>query len=383
MKQGTKFKIDILPVLGVIGLILVMLYFLLSNLNQGGAGEPPARDPYYLFHKLYKNLNYTIIGHYPRRLPEPRGNLMIYFNYDGNEKQFNKLRGQWVKKGGTLWIAGIQGDLDPVSSGGLACSRIKTAFHHRANPEAGPPGGKPVVTLKEKYVKHFIKDSEWDGEGILLDSGPGPLLYKTSEGLGSILVLSDSVLITNEYLRQDRAALFFNRLLQPYYGKQIYIFRADLSGGPGTIPVLVLLFKDKLLFITLQLLWILALFMARQGKRFGEPQLLDPYARRTLSEHLKAIGHFYQKTGRPGIVDEINGEYFKYRLTKITGLQWKDPPALEDIDKIQNHLGLGDTVITREQIMDCLKKDPHITPSRLYNKAKEQDRILKRLKVKR
>lgn len=379
MKQGrTKQKIDILPILGIIGLVLVMLYFLLANLNQDAAGVPPDRDPYFLFHKLYKKLGYSIIDHYPRQLPGPRGGLIIYFDYGGNKKELTKLRDQWVKNGGTLWIAGIEGDLDPISSNGLTSSRIKTVYQGAGN--AGPSSGKPVLKLKGKNVKHFLPDSDLDPKNILLDSKEGPFLYKTVRGLGSIWVLSDSALLTNEYLRQDKAALFFNRLLQPYYGKRIYILRNDLSGGPKTIPVLALLFKDKLLFITLQLLWIMVLFMARQGKRFGDPQLMDPYARRTLSEHLKAVGHFYQKTGSLGIVDEINGEYYKYMLTKLTGLEWKDAPTPGDIKKIKDHLRPDDSGVTEEQIMESLNKDPHITANRLHNKSKIQDKVLKQLR---
>lgn len=381
MRQRKKLKIDILPVLGIIGLLLVMLYFLLSNLNQGStADDPSSRDPYYLFTKLYKNLGYPVINHYPRRLPKPREDLLIYFDYDGNRKELKKILTRWVNQGGTLWIAGIEGNTDPISTSELAGSNIKTVYGGIMNAEAGPSKGKPVLKLKGKYVKHFLKNSDLDSSNILLYSGQGPLLYQTTQGTGSVFVLSDSVLLTNEFLRQDKAAVFFNRLLRPFFGKRIYVLRSGLSGGPKATPILALLFRDKLLFFTLQLLWIMVLFMARQGKRFGEPQLMDPYARRTLSEHLKAIGHFYQKTGSPGIVDEINLEYFKYMLTKITGLQWKDPPTSEDIEKIKNHLGPNDSGITREQILDSLKKEPHITTSRLQTKAKGQERILKQIK---
>jgi hypothetical protein len=382
MKQRAKFKVDILPVLGIIGLLLVMLYFLLANFGQSDTGELPPDDPYYLFTRLYKKLGYPVIDHYPRRLPEPDQDLIIYLNYEKNPKELKKLLNQWVKRGGTLWIAGIEGDRDPIESNELAGSNLKTVYSGAVNPEAGASGSKPVFRLKGKYTRHFLPDNNLDPKGILLYARQGPLLYKTKQGDGTIFVLSDSALITNEFLRQDKAAVFFNRILRPYFGKRIYIHRRDLSGPQKTTPVLALLFKDKLLFITLQLLWIMALFMAREGKRFGEPQLIDPYARRTLSEHLKAVGHFYQKAGSPGIVDEINGEYFKSMLAKITGLQWKDPPTPGDIEKIKNHLAAHDPGITPEQIRDLLKKDPHITTSRLISKAKEQDRVLKRLKSK-
>jgi hypothetical protein len=385
MRKERKFSIDLLPVMGIIGLALVILYFLLSTLNPGSAGEPPTNDRYHLFTRLYKQLGYSIIEHYPRHLPKPRENMIIYFDYQENPKELKKLINHWVKKGGTLWIAGIEGDKDPISSCKLASSKLKTVYDRSTGAEEGSFVKKTVVRLKGTETKHFAKDNKLDPDGILLESRQGPLCYKIPKGDGWIFALSDSSLLSNEFLQQDKAAVFFNRMLQPYFGRRIYTLRSDLLGqrnASKTIPVLALLFKDKLLFITLQILWILALFMARQGKRFGEPQLIDPYARRTLTEHLKAIGHFYWKTGNSGIVDEINGEYFKYMLGKLTGLQWKDNPTPEDIQKIKTQLSAHDPSITPEQIRDCLKKDPRISTSRLLHKAKAQDRILGHLKVK-
>ncbi|HEX3043678.1 MAG TPA: hypothetical protein VHY08_02910, partial [Bacillota bacterium] len=65
-------------------------------------------------------------------------------------------------------------------------------------------------------------------------------------------------------------------------------------------------------------------------------------------------------------------------LHKITGFQWKDPPGPEDLEKIKKFSQTG--AISKEQFIDCLRKDPMISSNRLHNKAKLQDQILKSLK---
>lgn len=383
MKQGRKLNVDMMPVLGIVGLVLVILYFLLSNINPGGAGKPPGDDRYYLFTRLYKNLGYRLIEHYPRRLSKHNGDLMICFDYQDNPRELRKLMDEWVEKGGTLWIAGFEGEKDPVGKMTPEQSKLKTVYGGVFSPEAGPAQGRPVVSLKGNSTRHFAKDSGLKPESIILYAREGPLFYRKSQGDGSVWVLSDSVLLANDFLKQKKAALFFNRLLQPFFGKRIYMVRSDLLSSRNsqkTKSILALLFTDRLLYITLQLLWILALFMARQGKRFGEPELVNPYARRTLNEHLKAIGHFYQKAGHAGIVDEINGEYFKYMLAKLTGLQWKDAHGPGEAERIASHPAIQSAGLTREQILEALKKDPRITPHKLMAKARMQERILKELK---
>jgi hypothetical protein len=262
----------------------------------------------------------------------------------------------------------------------LRTSSIQTI---RVAPSYAAAGRTRIQTINRfggNYLKHFTPNHDLRKESIILDSKAGPLLYKTFQEGATVFVLSDSALLTNEYLQDDNTAVFFNRLLAPYFTKRIYFIREDLNGPGKTVSILTFLFQGNLLFISLQLLWMFGLFIAWQGKRFGSPQLADPYARRTLSDHLKAVGHFYQKTNSLRILDEINCDYFKYMLHKITGFQWKEPPGLEDLEKIKKLSQTG--AIGKEQFMECLRKDPLISSNRLQTKAKLQDQILKSLNKK-
>lgn len=108
--------------------------------------------------------------------------------------------------------------------------------------------------------------------------------------------------------------------------------------------------------------------------------MVDPFARRTLSEHLKAVGQFYQKTDALRIIDEINTDYFKYKLSKKTGLHFKSSGQPEELEKIQRYLSPNNSEIDREQLVLSLKNEANITITRLQQKETIRDSILKSLR---
>lgn len=377
MKAGQRSQFDFVPVLGVLGLIFVVLFFLLFSLG----GEPTAglqeTDSYALFHKLFRQLGYQVQVQYTRLLPRPEGNLLVYFDYEYDRQNWQQVLRGWVKPGGTVLMAGISDETDPVSSHRLETDPVQ--FVYGVTPSATPrsKARKLNLKLKEHSLKHLPYPNHLKAGSVLLESTHGPLLYQTTHGAGKIMVLTDSSLLQNDLLREGKTAIYFNRLLEPYFLHRIYIMDPNTARQTKPVPLLALLFRGKLGYLTLQLLLLIALFGVWQGKRFGRPQTAAPYARRTLTEHLSAVGNWYQKTGSIAMVDEINCGYFRALVHKATGLQLKEPLQPDELEKLQNVLATRGLALNREQLWDSLTPDPRINLSALQKKEKLQDRIVK------
>jgi hypothetical protein len=380
MKKEAKRSIELLPVLGIVGLLFVILYFVLANIKVDPGKEPQRRSEYYLFYKLYGRLGYKIGDHPFTTIPLHPGDMAVCFDYDGEQTVLNKGLQQWIERGGTLFVGGLKGKEDPFSSSPIKAAPTRSIIRRR--PQAARAAKEPVlVRLNGRAsIQYFTATADVERHHVLLDSEHGPLIYAMKRGKGRIIVLSDSRLLTNDYLRKENLAVFFNQLMRPAFKQRIYILRQDIANRQKAVPLLALLFTGKLVYLTLQLLWILLLFIVWQGKRLGEPQLVDPFARRTLSEHLKAVSQFYQKTNALSIVDEINSDYVRYKLWKKTGVQWKERGPSQDAERLRRRLGSNRSGVKLDQVIMGLKREPHITLSRLYQKEKVREAILKSLR---
>lgn len=381
MKPIKGIKIDIVQVLGLLGLILVVVYFLFVNLGGEPKGSIGPRGEYSLFYKLYNNLGYRLKELPMSVLPKQRGDLLIWFDRDLEDEAFDEMIEEWVKPGGSLFIAGITNGEDPLSSTKINVSRINSIYNRN---QTGLQ--RRILEPKGEFLKHLAKETDLIRENPLLDSEQGPLLYKTTKGAGSVFVLTDSDLLKDSYLKEENVAVFFNDLLKPYYWKRIYlIWPTDigLSISKEAVPVLALLFCDKMVFITLQLIWVMLLFILWQGTRFGEPQLLDPYRKRTLSEHLNAVANFYQKTNSIKIIDQINLEYFIFKLNKITGRRFKSSLQPEELKQIVKYLENVVPGLSPDQIKFCFSMAENQLPGQVQAQEKIRRTILKSLTKRR
>jgi hypothetical protein len=384
MKQSQKRAVDLVPLWGTLGLILVALYFILSNFTAPSGRERLSSSAYALFYKLYPKLGYRFKTQYFKpqyrlNLPQPRQDLLICFDYDGDARKWRTIRRQWVDRGGVLFIAGLNTKKDPFSSRRLKWGSIQLARVVKGEHAASGLGGVRL-NLEGKFLKYFTGRSGKVGEKIILAADRGPLVYQMTSGAGTVLVLADSGLLKNNCLRGDDVAIFVNELLKPYFKHRIYLIDTNVAPGRRATPILVFLFQNQLRYFSWQLLWIGFLFLVFQGKRFGEPQLVAPYARRTLSEHFKAVGNWYQKTQALAIVEGINCDYFQYMVQKLTGLSLKLPLREGSLAKIGAYLTTVDADLSADQVTMALSKETSLTFSRLQKKAQLQERIIKMLR---
>lgn len=371
MKFFKKLKIELIPVLGIIDVLLLILFFLTTNLTEDSTQHFQENRPYSLFYQLYSRLGYRLRYQYLSTLPPQQGDMLIYFDCDLQKDDLDDLIKQWVKPGGGLFIAGMSGECHHTVE--VETSQIDT-FYIKEKSEI-----KSVLSSERKY-KHFSKSNDLGTENIILYSEAGPLLYQTTRGAGRIFVLTDSLLLTDDYLKKEEIAIMVNDLLRPYYKKRIYLVRANLVQQDRNIPLLALLFKDKMFFISMQLIWLVLLFIAWQGIRFGEPQLLNPYAKRSLSEHLRAVGAFYQKTNALSIIEHINLEYFINKYAKATGYRFKTTFSQGELEKVVGEIEKIIPSLSRDQIRQCFQEDKRTTSGRIQNKERNRAVILEALK---
>jgi hypothetical protein len=376
MKHSQKRSIDLVPLWGTLGLILVVLYFILSNFTEPSGRRQLESSAYALFYKLYPKLGYRFKPQHSLRLPQPQQDLLIYFDYDGDTRQWRTIRRQWVERGGVLLVAGLNTKKDPFSSRRLKWGQMQSVRVVKGEHAASGLGGARL-NLQGKFLKYFTGRSGKAGEKIILAADRGPLVYQKVSGAGTVLVLADSGLLKNDCLRGDAVAVFVNELLKPYFKHKIYLIDANLARSRRATPILAFLFQNKLRYFSWQLLWIGFLFLVLQGKRFGEPQLAAPYARRTLSEYFKAVGNWYQKTQALAVVDEINCEYCQYVVLKLTGLSLKTARR-ESLAKIETYL--VDAGLSVDQVSMAFSKETTLSFSRLQKKVKLQEQIIKTLR---
>ena len=376
LKEKTRF--NMVSYLGIAGIFFVILYFLFANLSRNTAYQFQEHGEYSLFYKLYGNLGYKIENHYRPTLPNQKNSVLIYLDCVPNKEELDKIIRQWVEPGGVLFIVGINSDCDPVSSAQISESSIQSIY------TVNESSTNLMIGFTEQTFRYLSTDDDFVMENVILSTEMGPLLYGITKGKGTVFVLSDSELLKDKHLCMEKVAIFFNSIFKPYFAKEFFVVRSDFREVVDTsTPVLVLFFKDRLIFVTLQLIWIMLLFFAWQGKRFGQPQLLDPYAKRTISEHLRAVGHFYQKTNAARIIDRINTGYFKHMINKLMGFRFRTSIQANKSDQIIEYISSVVPEFSEQQIRRCLDAGGSISTNLLLDKEQLQDEILEALTKKR
>jgi len=284
-----------------------------SSFNQGERG-------YFLFHHLFVQLDYRLQRHFQSQAPEGRG-CLIYFDYfpSGNDQLQPLL--DWVKKGNVLYMVGIFQDRDPIFSRKIqaaVCDGIVSK----------------TLTFSPRYVRSIKKQ---EGDQVLLHSGSDVLVMGMQLGQGRVFLIPDNFLFVNSLFTNPNHAVFLNSLFAPYFNNNIYIYEYGTNVYKVKQPILIL-FRGKLLYITLQLMLLGLVFLLWRSKQFGKPRRFDSLKRRSLSNHLTAVADFYRKAGALKLVDSLSRNYFIYRARQMLNIKTK-PTASQLSEKIAEHTG--------------------------------------------
>ncbi len=359
-------KINTTFVIGFVGLVLIVLYTV-SQLARFDKTDLKARDSRY---RLFKGLGYQT-KHWTEKKPPDSSGLILYFNYQGKDKVFLDQLIHKVKEGGVLLLAGIESDIEPMQDKAMLKGQIGSIKVHESLSE-------DVHKVAIVYGRYFHSDMEGK---VLLSAGDKPILLETTAGKGKIYLLSDSSLFNDFHIADENVAVLINNLLKPYYGDRLYILHGEnysstpSHGAEDSLTLIRKLFEGKLFFIAIHLILMGVLFILWKGKRFGKTVLLNSRSRRSLSEHLSAVGLFYRKAKSTHIVETIQTQHFVFRLRKLLGIPYHGSEKVL-IETGSKRLNVDKEALTR------LIQEGHSSEPELISREKEREKVIESIRSK-
>ncbi len=361
-------KINTASVIGIVGLILVALYTVSQLARFDKTGSKTRDSRYQLFYRLFKGLGYQTKHWSEEELPDSSG-LILYFNYEEANKVILEKLIHKVKDGGVLVLAGIESDHEPLQDKKVLSGRIGTLKVHESLSE-------DVGKLSTAHGRYFHSDMKGK---VLLSFDDKPVLLETTSGKGKIYLLSDSSLFNDFHMADENVAVFINNLLKPYYEDKVYILhgkhysgKASRKAEDGLTPIRML-FQGKLFFIAIHLILMGGLFILWKGKRFGQTLRLNPRSRRSLTEHLTAVGLFYRKAKSTHIVDHIQTQHFVFRLKKLLSIPY---PSSEEVLIKAGTKGFN---VNKETLTNLIKES-HASESELLSREKEREKVIESIR---
>ncbi|MCP4151795.1 MAG: DUF4350 domain-containing protein [bacterium] len=287
---------------------------------------------YFLFYNLFRRLDYKFHRWFKETPPE-KGGCLFYFDYYGGDKKTVERLTQWVSKGNTLFLVGINTPVDPVFARqmgfGLA-ERVAVATEISSEP----------ISFYFRSSRTLIPES---GDTVLLHCESGALMTRHAMGAGHVYLVPDNRLFINGYFVDSGHAVFLSLLLKKYFGQTFYVYEYGTGLHKVNNPVMIL-FKGNFAYLTFHLLLMGLVFVLFKGKRFGSPLPADPFKRRTLTAHLTAVAGFYQKSGAFKIAGLLLRKYLIYRSKNILNIK-KQISTAQLAELLARHTGKSKAAI--------------------------------------
>jgi len=323
-------------VIGVIGIILLLLYGAKGMFFKAESSFETMKimqGKYGIFIELFDELDYDIVKRHGFSNSLDISNILLVFDYSKEDRTRLKKVDEWVKKGGTLFIIGVNNDVKKLYDYSIENGKIS-----KLNIDKRIKKDVDIIPIRKgKYFK------ETTG---LISSKEGALLVQKKIGGGTVYLFSNNNFFKREIIKNESVAILINNIFKPFFEREIVMLlsreRSDTLASP-----IALFFSGKFLYVTLHIIIILILFSLLKGWRYGKAQILDPYKRTSVSEHIEAVAVFYNKCKKLQVVDTINAEFFRYRLYKLIGKNKKSQPNL---DKILLNVEKESALINNENI---------------------------------
>jgi hypothetical protein len=174
------------------------------------------------------------------------------------------------------------------------------------------PGGRSLETLITSEGKVILARSSFNG---------GEIVY-----LGNDTIFSDRLL-----LDKDNAVLL-NNLFREYFHTRIAVDMTGLGGTPesGKAPEISRPFftMGVFPFIIIQAGLIALVFFLSNFKRFGNIIDSGKYRKRSIKNHLEAVGNFFSNSGNKNALVKIFDDYFFEKLSRLfPGMNREELPA--------------------------------------------------------
>jgi len=318
-----------------------------SAFNRGPSG---LYGLYRLWGELGKDSR--VWRHSWKALPEDAGLLVVAAPFGvgpqaGRDEPPLLLR--WVKKGHALLIIG--GEPALLSACGLRL---------RPGPEARRALSPSAPTdLMTGVSALHVSGDRWRSAPppavIHIADGGGPALVSWPLGRGRVIALVDSGALANAHLAARDNAILAANIASLGTGA---IYFDEYHHGHRSQPTLAsLLLRPPLLWVTLQVLFALAVFLHAASRRFGPPVPAQDTPRyRASGEYVAAMAGLYQRAASRAVVLRRLAQGFRREVSRALGLP-PDLPARQlaeaaarrcgaDADRIARVLSLCEEQVT-------------------------------------
>lgn len=251
------------------------------------------------------------------------------------KKEIERLK-EWVKEGNTLIIT--KGrlplfDFDDEESD----DDISPLSILEIPDEESAPSGDDILTRqvdKICYCAYFqageVKPVA--GRKVILSAENTPLVLEESVGEGKIVYLTQPQMFNNRSIgKADNAVLSYNLT---YHFSQHYpvYFGEGISDAPGTWHIV---FTPPFLWVSLQVILTVLLFVYGAGKRFGPVRPLPIPPRRSKDEYIYAMANLLLKKGNHAAVSQTIKTDFLRHLYDAAHLPRRAPKS-QLIEQLHN-----------------------------------------------
>ena len=296
-------------IVSIAGIIVIAIFLLLGAFGFQGVQlgtrwyEAKTDHGYYVFYRLLQELSHNVVFTTTSSPTKKSPGVIVYLSLGEPYEIDSEGLMQQVRQGNDLLIIGALSKTF-MEGGSL---EEGTDLELRMNDSALSiqyPIEEPVL------AKAYFSASSFQslGDRILAETDDGVVIGRWQEKKGSITFIADPSLFINQNMRKIQNAALLASLFTRFQGKTLYL-RERPSTALYNPTMLKEFFTGDLRLFVLQLLLLFLLFLYYSGKRFSRPEVMERQEKRKISQHIKAVGMFYQKAGAYALIEEVNAEY--------------------------------------------------------------------------
>jgi hypothetical protein len=346
------------PLVAALLYIALNWYTIENESVWAGAGPEARRDPYLAYARLIEKMGgQPIVVPGPSRLEAlpPRATLVI------GERRLTYMTPprvrrlvEWVNRGGSLVVEAERYRIDDPLLDALGVQRSfpDMAARSRRNDPPTPRGAQPPATFDwpgaEKPLRVRLRsygidlrDAREHSDTVSVKPGEDVVALAFSQGEGRVAVFTSLGFLRNNAIGELDHAEFGWRLASARGAAEPTLLFLVMTSPPLGDWLL-----NQAWPVVLATLLLVALWLARIIPRFGPLALDPPPVRRSLLEHIVAIGRFLWSRGEGAYLLEALRERV-WRAASRRGIAPQAVPQAQAIEAIAQVAGLPETTARR------------------------------------
>jgi len=221
----------------------------------------------------------------------------------------------WLRRGGTILVVGH----DPDVSAALGLRARAGTSERRAVRPAAP------TALMSGVESLQLSGERWAGvlppAVIHAADRRGPAVASRPVGSGWVVAIADADALSNAHIAEgDNLLVPLNLFAAPAGAGPVY-FDEYHHGFRERQTLAGLLTRPPALWVTLQVVFALALLLHAASRRFGPPlPLITPPARRSSSEYVAAMASLFRRAGHRRVVLDTLAQSFRRDVSRALGI---------------------------------------------------------------